>query len=265
MAGTDSRRARTVDLDATAPAVILVKPQLGENIGMAARAMLNGGLHDLRLVAPRDGWPNEAALNASSGAVAVIEGARVFKTTDEAIADLHVVYAATARERGMTKPVVTSRRAAAEIRAAATRDIRAGVIFGPEAKGLNNDDVALADAIIQVPLNPGFSSLNLAQAVMLVSYEWFQLGVEVAERDLPLPPARRPADKEELRHLFEHLERELTASGFLHVKEKRAIMVRNIRNMFQRAGLTDQEVRTLRGVIVSLVDGKTRRAKAKKD
>lgn len=263
MAGTDSKRARTAALDAGAPAVILVKPQLGENIGMAARAMLNGGLTDLRLVAPRDGWPNEAAVNAASGASAVIDGARVFATTSEAIADLRLVYAATARERGMTKPVVTPRQAAAEIRAAATRELRAGVVFGPEAKGLNNDDVALADAILQVPLNPGFSSLNLAQAVMLVSYEWFLLGVEVAGRDLPLPPAVRPADKEELRHLFEHLERELVASGFLHVAEKRPIMVRNLRNMLQRAALTDQEVRTLRGVIVSLVDGKKRRSKAK--
>ena len=259
MAGTDSKRARAIPPDGSAPAVILVKPQLGENIGMVARAMLNCGLTDLRLVAPRDGWPNEAAVSAASGATPVIEGARVFETTSAAIADLGLVYAATARERGMTKPVVTPRRAAGEIRAAVAKDVRVGVLFGPEAKGLNNDDVALADAIVQAPLNPGFSSLNLAQAVMIVGYEWFQAGVDVPERDLPLPPAVRPANKEELRHLFEHLERELVDSGFLHVKEKRPIMVRNLRNMLQRAGLTDQEVRTLRGVIVSLVDGKKRR------
>jgi tRNA/rRNA methyltransferase len=262
VAGTDSKRAREAGLDAQAaggPAVVLVAPQLGENIGMAARAMLNCGLMDLRLVAPRDGWPNQAAVNAASGATAVLDRARLFATTAEALADLHFVYAATARERGMTKPVVTPRLAASEIREKGAAGIRCGVLFGPEAKGLHNDDIALSDAILMAPLNPGFSSLNLAQAVLLIGYEWFQLGVDVPDRQLVCPVGRVPATKEELRHLFEHLERELLACGFLHSEQKRPVMVRNLRNMFQRAELTDQEVRTLRGAIVGLVEGKRRR------
>ena len=264
MAGTDSKRARAAGLDldaAAAPAVVLVAPQLGENIGMAARAMLNCGLMDLRLVAPRDGWPNPAAINAASGATVVLDRARLYATTAEALADLQVVYAATARERGMTKPVVTPRRAAAEIRAKAAAGIRCGLLFGPEAKGLANDDIALADAILMAPLNPGFSSLNLAQAVLLIGYEWFQLGIDAPERRLVMPENRAPATKDELRHLFEHLEYELEACGFLHSEQKRPVMVRNLRNMLQRAELTDQEVRTLRGAIKGLVEGKARRKK----
>jgi tRNA/rRNA methyltransferase len=266
VAGTNSKRAREAGLDGEAtgaPAVILLQPQLGENIGMAARAMLNCGLTDLRLVAPRDGWPNESAINAASGATVVLERARLFATAAEAVADLRLVYASTARERGMTKPVVTPRRAAQEMRQAAAAGIRCGILFGPEAKGLSNDDVALSDAMLQAPLNPGFSSLNLAQAVLLFGYEWFQLGVDVPERQVVLPTGRVPATKDELLHLFEHLERELVACGFLHSEEKRPVMVRNLRNMFQRAELTDQEVRTLRGAIVGLVEGKGRRKDSK--
>jgi tRNA/rRNA methyltransferase len=262
VAGTNAKRAREAGFDgaaAGAPAVILVQPQLGENIGMAARAMLNCGLTDLRLVAPRDGWPNESAVNAASGANVVLDRARLFATTAEAVVDLRLVYASTARERGMTKPVVTPRRAAGEMRRAAAGGIRCGILFGPEAKGLSNDDIALSDAMLMTPLNPGFSSLNLAQAVLLVGYEWFQLGVDVAERQVVHPTGRVPATKQELLHLFEHLERELVACGFMHSEEKRPVMVRNLRNMFQRAELTDQEVRTLRGAIVGLVEGKGRR------
>ncbi len=262
MAGTDStqtRRAVLAGADDGAPAVVLVKPQLGENIGMAARAMLNCGLTDMRLVAPRDGWPNESAVAAASGADGVLERARVFGTTADAVADLNLVYASTARSRGMTKPVVTPRFAAGEMRKAVAGGLRTGILFGPEAKGLNNDDVALADAIMQAPLNPGFSSLNLAQAVLMVGYEWFQAGVDVPDYELVMNDETRPANKQEFGYLMDHLERELDACGFLHVEEKRPIMVRNLRNMFQRANLTEQEVRTLRGVIVGLVQGKRRR------
>ena len=156
------------------PAIILVDPQLGENIGMVARAMLNCGLSELRLVRPRDGWPNPAAQSAASGADRVLDAARHFPTTLEAVADLHLVYAATARPRDMVKPVVVPQRAAAEIRAAADRGCAAGVLFGPERAGLVNDDVALADAVLEVPLSPAFASLNLAQAVLLLGYEWYQ-------------------------------------------------------------------------------------------
>ncbi len=265
MAGTDSTQGGRTVQAATgdgAPAIILVKPQLGENIGMAARAMLNCGLTEMRLVAPRDGWPNPAAVAAASGADVVLEGAKVFATTADAVADLNLVYASTARSRGMIKPVVTPRFAAGELRKAAAVGQRVGVLFGPEAKGLNNDDVSLSDAIMQAPLNPGFSSLNLAQAVLMVGYEWFQAGVDVPDYELVMNDETRPANKQEFGYLMDHLVRELDACGFLHVEEKRPIMVRNLRNLFQRANLTEQEVRTLRGVIVGLVDGKRRRGES---
>ena len=255
MAGTDHNRP----LEAGGPAIVLVDPQLGENIGMVARAMLNCGLTDLRLVRPRDGWPNPKAVAASSGAVEVLDRARLFETTAEAVADLERLYATTARERHMTKDVVTPRRAAEEVRTVEADGARCGVLFGKEAKGLTNDDVALADAILQVPLNPAFSSLNLAQAVLLIGYEWYQLGIDAADHELTIPQRTRPANKAELVGLFEHLEDELDASGFLRIKEKRPVMVRNLRNLFQRARLTEQEVRTLRGVVSYLSKGRSGR------
>ncbi len=285
------------------PVVILVDPQLGENIGMVARAMLNCGLGELRLVRPRDAWPNPAAEaaasgaeevlaharlfettaealadlqrvyattarprgmlktlvtprqaaaeSAASGAEEVLAHARLFETTAEAVADLQRVYATTARPRGMLKPVVTPRRAAAELRAALARGARAGVIFGPERSGLVNDDVALADAVLSVPLNPAFTSMNLAQAVFVVGYEWLLGAAEVPERALPLGAAR-PATKAELLGFFERLEAALDAAGFLQPVEKRPNMVRNLRNLFQRAELSAQEVRTLHGIVTAL-------------
>jgi len=252
MAGTDKTKPRATGVG---PAIVLVEPQLGENIGMAARAMLNCGLTELRLVNPRDGWPSEAALNAASGADSVIAGARLFDSARDAVADLASVFATTARERDMTKRFVTPRQAAAEIRGFAAGGGRTGVLFGKEAKGLKNDDLALADACIVAPLNPAFRSLNLAQAVFVVGYEWFMAGSGAPASELRMPKETRPASKAELAGLFGHLERELDASGFLHVKEKQPVMVRNLRNMLQRAGLTEQEVRTFRGVITSLVSG----------
>ncbi len=253
MAGTDRRRADATPRDqGQPPAIILVDPQLGENIGMVARAMLNCGLDDLRLVRPRDGWPNVKAVAAAAGADAVLERARLFAATADAIADLNQVYAATARQRAMVKPVLTPRRAASEMRALGARGGRPGVLLGPEAMGLDNDDVALADAIVMAPLNPAFMSLNLAMATLIVAYEWFQAGDGTPDRALPLNGSVA-AGKKELLGLFEHLERELDACGFLFVSEKRPIMVRNLRNMLQRAELTEQEVRTLRGVIAGLV------------
>ena len=215
--------------------------------------MLNCGLEQLRLVRPRDGWPNSAAESAASGADVVLEKARLFDSTAEAVADLQRVYAATARPRGMITPVVTPRRAAAELRAAfaqdtATGGTRAGVIFGPERSGLVNDDIALADAVLSVPLNPAFASLNLAQAVFVVGYEWLIAGSAVPARELSLG-ATRPATKGELVGLFERLEAALDARGFLYPVEKRPTMVRNLRNLFQRAALTEQEVRTLHGIV----------------
>ena len=257
MAGTDASRLVPAGAAAgAAPAVVLVDPQLGENIGMAARAMHNCALADLRLVRPRDGWPNDSAVAAAAGADRVLEKARLFDTTEDAIKDLQRVYAATARHRDMTKTTLLPRRAAAEMRAFAATGGRSGVLFGPEAKGLTNDDVALADAVLTVPLNPGFSSLNLAHAVLVVGYEWLHAAAAAPPPGLSAPKTTRPATKEELIGLFEHLERELDACGFLHVAGKRPYMVRNLRNIFQRAGLTDQEVRTLRGVIAALTGGR---------
>jgi len=257
MAGTDRRKATA---EGGGPAVILIDPQLGENIGAAARAMLNCGLVDLRLVRPRDGWPNEKARAAASGAVEVIERARLFDSTAAAIADLNRVYATTARPRDMIKPVVTPRRAAEEMREAVARGEAVGVLFGPERTGLVNDDIALADAILSVPLNPGFSSLNLAQAVLVVGYEWFQAGVEAPPRQL-VTNATRPASKAELLNFFAHLERELDACGFLRNEEKRPSMVRNIRNLFQRAELTEQEIQTLHGIVKELSTMRARRGR----
>ena len=262
MAGTNSSLSRGMEgADPEAPSVILVEPQLGENIGMAARAMLNCGLTDLRLVSPRDGWPSEAANKAASGATAVIEAARVFETTADAVADLQHVFAATARDRHMTKRVLTPRAAADEIRAATTlHGTRTGVLFGKESKGLNNDDVALAQAIVLAPLNPAFSSLNLAQAVLLIGYEWRMACLEAAGETpaefLTTPRVTRPATNREMVMLYEHLERELTESGFLFPPERAPVMARNLRNMLGRAQMTEQEVRTFRGVIASLRHGK---------
>jgi len=238
-------------MSASGPAIILVGPQMGENIGAVARAMANFGLDDLRLVAPRDGWPNPAALAMAAGADAVLEAARVYRATDDAIGDLHHIYATTARGRDMLKPVVPPAQAAGDMRAAAAAGRQVGVLFGPERSGLNNDDVCLAGTVISIPVNPAFASLNLAQAVLLVAYEWFTGQARAAPPDFG-----PPASAGELVGLFEHLEGALAAAGFFYPPEKRPAMVRNLRNMWQRAGLLEQDVRTLRGVIRALAGQK---------
>ncbi len=254
MSGTDSSNApEALAPGLPGPTIILVEPQLGENIGMAARAMLNCGLTQLRLVNPRDGWPSEDAAAASAGADRVIDEARVFEFTADAIADLQLVFATTARPRDMTNRILSPGQAGAEIRTFMGNGGKTGVLFGSEAKGLKNDHVVLSDAIIMIPVNPAFGSLNLAQAVFAVGHEWFKAGTEPPLGRLAMPKDTRPADKADLLGLFEHLEDELDKSGFFHVAEKRVVMARNLRNMLQRAGLTEQEVRTLRGVITSLV------------
>ena len=250
MAGTDkSQSEKGIDNNLSGPAIILIDPQLGENIGMVARAMLNCGLTDLRLVRPRDGWPSETAKNAAAGADSVLERALLFDTTSEAIANLNLVFAATARQRAMTKYLVTPQQAAKDISNVGAN--RCGVLFGGEAKGLNNDDVALTDCILMVPLNPGFSSLNLSQAVLILAYECYKLKDNRAPLEFVMQDSR-PANKMEMLGLFEHLEHALDQSGFFHVREKRSIMVRNLRNLLQRSKLSEQEVRTLRGVISNL-------------
>jgi tRNA/rRNA methyltransferase len=226
---------------------------MGENVGAAARAMLNCGLTELRLVSPRDGWPNERAQAMATGASReVVDRALVFDSAAEAVADLHRVYATTARRRDMLKPAIDPRELAAGIRECAARGLRSGVLFGPERAGLDNDDVALASHIVHVPLNPGYSSLNLAQAVLLVAHAWFEAGAVADAAPREQRSATLPATSAQLVNLFEHLEHELDASGFLRVAEKRGIMVRNLRNVLHRAELREHEVRALHGVVSSL-------------
>jgi tRNA/rRNA methyltransferase len=242
------RASKGRDVAAVTPVVILVRPQLGENIGMAARAMLNCGLSTLRLVAPRDGWPNDKAQRAASGADIVLEKAEVFDTVGEAVADLERVVATTARNRELVQRILTPRQAASEMRGWIGQGEGVGILFGPERTGLENDDMVHADTALSIPLNPQFSSLNMAQAVLLVAYEWTTAGDTT-------PPARmadhaaRPATKEELQSLFDHLERALDQSGFLRNKEMRPSMVLNLRALLQRAEMTEQEARTFHGVI----------------
>lgn len=249
MAGTN-RAARAMT---GGPAVILVRPQLGENIGAAARAMLNFGLTDLRLVAPRDGWPNETARAMASGADDVIDGARVYPDLESAAADLTWLAATTARPRDMAKDVLTPAEVARQARERMARGEAPGLVFGPERAGLTNDEVSLADVVLNIPANPAFASLNLAQAVLIVGHMWF---VTAQEPSTPRRRVSRPATKEELFGLFQHLETELDACGFLFPPDKAPAMIRNIRAMLTRAAFTEQDVRTLRGMIKALVHPK---------
>ncbi|HMP57012.1 MAG TPA: RNA methyltransferase [Novosphingobium sp.] len=228
------------------PAIVLVRPQLGENIGKAARAMLNFGLTDLRLVAPRDGWPNPSAGPAAAGADVVLERAQVFDSLAEAVADCAHVYATTVRKRGVTKPVLTPEEAARAIH----RDTgRSAYVFGPERSGLETDDVALARAIVTVPINPEFGSLNLAQAVILCAYEWSKNAglVQPTAEDL-LPPA----PQEELEAMILHMERLLEPRGFFRPAIRAAVTKRTLRSMLTKPAWNHLEVRTMRGVLSAL-------------
>ena len=213
------------------PIVILDGPQLGENIGFTARAMLNCGLNELRLVSPRDGWPNPAARASAAGAAKVIQQAKIYGDLYDAISDCQKIYAATARRREQTKRILSPRSAAVELKTLYDNE-KTGILFGPERSGLNNDAVALADAVIEVPLNPEFNSLSLPQAVLLIAYEW-RMADKREIRDVACPGEL--ASKENLLHFFVRLEKALDDSGFFRVNEKRPTMVRNIRNIFQRS------------------------------
>ena len=231
---------------AEAPIIVLVRPQLGENIGKAARAMLNFGLTELRLVEPRDGWPNPAAGPAASGADDVLHNAQVYATTAEAVADCAHVYATTVRKRGVTKPVVGPDEAAREIHAAQGRS---AILFGPERSGLETEDVALARAILTVPVNPEFSSLNLAQAVILTAYEWSKT------RHFPQPTVEEilpPAPQEELEGMIEHFEALLTPRGYYRTVARAQASRLTLRTMLTKPGWNHLEVRTMRGVLSTL-------------
>jgi len=240
------------------PAVILVGTQLGENVGTAARAMLNFGLTDLRLVRPKCGWPNVKALSAASGATEVLNRLRLFERVEDAAADLHRLYATTARGRELAKPVVSAREAAREGREAQGQGLQVGFVFGPERTGLSNDELVLADAVLSVPVNPAFFSLNLAQAVLLVAYEWFQAATTLPPRQ-EVAPAGRPATKGELDQLLEHLLRELDAVDFFRTADRRLSMARTLKLIFARAGLHEPDIHLMRGVIKQLAQGDRRR------
>ena len=228
-----------------APVIVLVEPQLPQNIGMAARAMTNFGLSELRLVTPREGWPNEAARGPAAGADAVIDGALLFRSLRDAVGDLQFVLATTARPRGQMKRVLGPAPAVADLHERATRGERVGIVFGRERSGLENDEVSLADAVVTFPVSPDFASLNLAQSVLLLSYEWARGGPLPVEGT---PPASPPASRASLLALFDHLEGELDAIDH-YPPDKRPIMIRNMRDMFHRMGMSEQDVRTFRGAI----------------
>jgi tRNA/rRNA methyltransferase len=224
---------------------------MGENIGAAARVMLNFGVTDLRIVNPRDGWPNPKAIDMAKSARQVIDNAQIFSSLAEAAHDIHKLYATTARPRDMVKTVVTPRKCAEEIHQHSQNDEKSAIMFGPEQSGLDNDDIVFSDAIVTIPVAPLYTSLNLAQAVSILCYEWFAANDTTPIKKLELGKYGA-ATKEDINSLFEHLEQELDNSGFFSTPDKRPKMVRNIRNIFIRANLTEQDTRTLRGLIKSL-------------
>lgn len=244
MAGTNSE----LELVAEGPAIILVEPQLGENIGMVARAMANFGLAELRLVNPRDGWPSEKARAAASKADHVIDRTRVFDTLEEAIADLNFIYATTARERYGFKPVRSPVDAAATLRSKFMAGEGTGILFGRERWGLTNEEVALADEIVTFPVNPAFASLNIAQAVLLMSYEWMKSGMEDFSETVFQPLEQKQATKEQLLGLYDQVEEALDARGYFRPEGKKPRMIENLRAVLARRALTSQEISVLRGV-----------------
>jgi tRNA/rRNA methyltransferase len=248
MAGTDKSQQFNFR---PSPAVILCEPQLGENIGTTARAMANFGLWDLRLVNPRDGWPNEKAIAAASRAEHVLGKVRVFATTEEAVADLSLVYATTARRRDLQKPVLGPEEASQRVIAHIATGAGAGILFGREKWGLNNEEVAISDAIVTLPVEAAFASLNIAQAVLVIAYEW-RRQTDLGKELLFTETVAEPATKGDLLKLFEHLEQALDDAGFFTAPDKRPTVITNLRAMLGRGAFSAQEVRTLHGVISSI-------------
>ena len=255
--GTDKTKSG-VELDG--PVVILVEPQLGENIGMAARAMGNFALTRLRIVNPRDGWPNVSAQRAAAGADAILDRVELFDSVEQAVADLTLLFATTARAHDQAKPVVAPQAAAREIASGIAGGGKVGILFGRERYGLQNEEVALADRIITFPVNPGFASLNLAQAVLLMGYEWFKLSTAGA---LPfaMPERSERASQHQMQAFFDNLVRELDRVEFLRPAEKRETMLVNLRNIFSRMEPTKQDMHTLHGVVMAIAEGRKGPAK----
>ena len=257
MSGTDRTKP---SLDLAGPVVILVEPQLGENIGMAARAMGNFALDRLRIVNPRDGWPNVAAQRAAAGADHIINGAELFDTVEAAVADCALLFATTARAHDQAKPVVGPEAAAAEMAGQIKTGGTVGILFGRERWGLTNEEVGLSNRIITFPVNPGFASLNLAQAVLLVGYEWFKLST-AGELPFAMPERSEPASQHQMQAFFDNLVRELDKVEFLRPAEKRDTMLVNLRNIFTRMEPTKQDMHTLHGVVMAIAEGRKGPAK----
>ena len=237
------------------PIIVLVRPQMAQNIGTTARAMANGGLFHLRIVAPRDGWPQPNAYAAASGADAILDHAQVFPDIPSAIADCHRVLGTCPRPRHVIVPILDARAAAAELRAINARELRVAVLFGPERAGLESDDLAYCDTLVRYPLNPQHNSLNLAQAVMILAYEWWMQAEATAAREFQTN-GTRVATKGDLEAFLTRLIAELDAAGFLHNPPKRPGMIRNLRHWFERGEVTEQELRTLHGVVTELSRGR---------
>ncbi len=257
MTGTDTHIYVQNPSDRPQPVIILVNPQMGENIGATARAMLNCGLCHLRLVNPRDGWPSERAEAMSSGALELMPPVQVFDTLADALADCHTIYATTARARDLVKPVLTARSAGVAMHDDINAGHRVAILFGAERSGLTNDEVSMAHKLITIPLNPGFSSLNLGQSVLLVAYEWSQGTFDAPAITTPLGKSN-PAPAELFNGFFDRLDKELLDRGFYRVAEMKDTISRNIRSLFSRAHPTDQEINTLHGIITALIGGKTK-------
>src|SRR6478736_3030157 len=255
--GTDKTKS---GVSLAGPVVILVEPQLGENIGMAARAMGNFALSRLRIVNPRDGWPNVSAQRAAAGADHILEHVELFETVEQAVADCTLLFATTARAQDQAKPVVAPEVAAREIAGEVAGGGTVGILFGRERYGLQNEEVALANRIVTFPVNPGFASLNLAQAVLLIGYEWFKLSSGGA---LPfaMPERSVPASQHQMQAFFDNLVRELDRVEFLRPKEKRETMLVNLRNIFTRMEPTKQDMHTLHGVVMAIAEGRKGPAK----
>jgi len=251
-AGTDKTKRWIAE---KGPVIILVEPQLGDNVGAAARAMANFGLSELRLVAPRDGWPNPRAWVAASGADRILDDAKLFDRVEAAIADLSYVLATTARAHDQAKPVIGPAEAAALIAPRIAAGEGVGVLFGRERYGLENTEIALADRIVTLPVNPAFASLNLAQAVLVVAYEWFKLAGG-GKLPFAMPEKSEPAPRAQLAAFFAMLERELDAVEFLRPPEKRETMLINLRNIFHRMEPTRQDIQTLHGAIQAIAQGR---------
>jgi tRNA/rRNA methyltransferase len=240
-------------IDVNKPVIVLVRPQLGQNIGKAARAMLNFGLTDMRLVAPRDGWPNPDAGPSASGADVVLEQAQVFETVEQAISDCSQIFASTVRRRDLVMPVVGPEEMAIGI---ANSPSRSAILFGPERSGLETEDVALANAIVTVPINPQFGSLNLAQAVILLAYEWSKQSQLAQPTSKELEP---PAPHGELDGMIGQLNHELDAKGYFHPPSRTQATKNTLRTIFTKTGWSSREVKAVRGIIRALVEPARRR------